>query len=90
MKLYDWIYNRAVFARHHIQYQTFPTIFGRILVAKFADGGTIKLGKDVVINSAFWANPVGGQRTVFLIKGKDALIEIDDRFKLFRELTHLD
>lgn len=75
---FDQLYNRVVFAKHGVQYQTFPTIYGRILVAKFADGGTIRLGRNVVINSAFWANPVGGHRTVFLIKGKDAVIEIDD------------
>jgi acetyltransferase-like isoleucine patch superfamily enzyme len=56
----------------------FPTIFGEILVAKFADGGTVKIGKNVDINSAFWANPVGGTQTCFLIKGNDAVIEIGD------------
>ena len=56
----------------------FPTIFGEILVAKFANGGTVKIGKNVAINSAFWANPVGGTQTCFLIKGNHALIEIGD------------
>ncbi|MCX7934383.1 MAG: acyltransferase [Planctomycetota bacterium] len=67
-----------MFARHKIEYTSFPTIHGRIRVAKFASGGKIRLGRNVVINSAFWANPVGGHQTVFLIKGPEALIEIDD------------
>ncbi len=56
----------------------FPTIIGEILVAQFADGGTIKAGKNVIINSAFWANPTGGTQTCFLIKGEDAVIELGD------------
>ncbi len=79
MKLLDTIYNRLAFAFHKVQCAEFPTIFGRILVAKFAKGGTIRMGKGVVINSSLRANPVGGTRTVFLIKGPQAVIELGDR-----------
>ena len=78
MKLFDSIYNRWAFRKHGVQYEEFPTIYGRILIAKFADGGTIKLGMGVIINSAYWANPTGGNRTCFLIKGPEAVIEIGD------------
>ncbi|HUU22614.1 MAG TPA: acyltransferase [Phycisphaerae bacterium] len=78
MKAFDWLYNRIALARHGVRCEAFPEINGRILIAKFADGGTIRIGRDVIINSCFRANPVGGHRTVLLIKGKDALIEIDD------------
>ncbi len=78
MKLLDDLYNRWAFARHKVQCAEFPRIYGRILVAKFATGGTIRIGRGVVINSSFEANPVGGHRTVLLIKGSEALIEIDD------------
>ena len=52
------------------------TINGRILIGKFAEGGTIRLGRNVIINSSFESNPVGGFRTAFVIKGRDAVIEI--------------
>ncbi len=77
-KWLDDRHNHRELEKHHVQYKTFPTINGRIMIAKFADGGTIKLGSNVVINSSFVANPVGGHQTVFLIKGKDGVIEIDD------------
>lgn len=78
MKLFNYIYNWIVFHKHGIAYESFPVINGRILVAKFADGGMIKIARNVVINSSFESNPVGGSRTVFLIKGKDAVIEIGE------------
>ncbi|MEA2012234.1 MAG: acyltransferase [Verrucomicrobiota bacterium] len=69
-------YNENEFQKVTFICDEFPTVFGEILVAKFADGGTVKIGKNVTINSAFWANPVGGTQTCFLIKGEDALINI--------------
>jgi acetyltransferase-like isoleucine patch superfamily enzyme len=71
--------NRRQFAKVNFVNEQFPTILGEILVAKFAQGGTIRIGADVHINSAYWANPVGGIRTCFLIKGDQAVIEIGDR-----------
>lgn len=78
MSLCDYLYNRYVFTKHGIQYTQFPKIWGRIMVSKFAEGGTIKIGQGVLINSSFKANPVGGHRTVFMIMHKDAVIELDD------------
>lgn len=74
--LEDDKFNRMEFEKHGVQCVEFPTINGRIHIAKFADGGTIRLGRKVVINSSFESNPVGGNCTVFLIKGRDAVIEI--------------
>jgi len=71
-------HNENEFKKVTFIYDEFPTIFGEILIAKFADGGTIKIGRNVTINSAFWANPVGGTQTCLLIKGPEALIEIGD------------
>jgi acetyltransferase-like isoleucine patch superfamily enzyme len=79
MKFFDNLYNKRVFAKHKVEYKTFPTINGRIMIALFAEYGRFKIGEDVVINSSIEANPVGGYQTIFLIKGKDALIEIGDR-----------
>jgi len=57
-----------------------PRIFGRIHVADFsgAGDGTLRFGRNVVINSGFRANPVGGERTALLFKGPGAVIEIGD------------
>jgi len=71
-------HNENEFKKLTFSCDEFPTIYGEILVAKFAEGGTLKIGKNVSINSAFWANPVGGTQTCFLIKGCDAIIEIGD------------
>jgi acetyltransferase-like isoleucine patch superfamily enzyme len=75
----NWLYNRILLARHGVQCATAPVINGRLHIGKFAAGGTIRLGTRVIINSSFAANPVGGVRTCFLIKGEEALIEIGDR-----------
>ncbi len=72
----DEKFNRREFEKNEVKCVEFPTINGRILIAKFAEGGTIRIGRKVVINSSFESNPVGGTRTVFLIKGRDAVIEI--------------
>ena len=57
-----------------------PTIFGRLLIADFTPGwtGSITLGRRIVINSSFEANPAGGTRTAFMLKGPEARIEIMD------------
>ncbi len=80
MQIFDDIYNRYIFKKYNVQYETFPTIYGRIMIANFARKGTgsIKIGKNVVINSSLKANPVGGVRTVLLFKNEGAVIEIDD------------
>ncbi len=78
MKFLDQWYNRRIFAKYKIEYKTFPKINGRILISFFADRGRFKFGGNVVINSSVKSNPSGGHRTVLLIKGNDALIEIGD------------
>ena len=81
MRLYDALYNRLLFARWLVECKEFPRIFGRVRIADFTKnhhGGKIKIGHGVVINSAVWANPVGGVCTVFLFKAPGATIELDD------------
>ena len=78
MKWFDNIYNRRLLARHGVQCKTPPTIYGRLMISHFAGPGRFRIGENVVINSGVEANPVGGHRTIFLIKGEGALIEIGD------------
>ena len=80
MEFFDSVYNRWLFKRYNVEYDAYPTINGRLMIAFFsALRGRIKIGKNVVINSSLKSNPVGGHhRTVFVIKGDDALIEIGD------------
>ncbi|MFZ4694773.1 MAG: acyltransferase [Verrucomicrobiia bacterium] len=76
----DERYNRRMLARFRVRCAEPPTIFGRLLIADFTPGwtGAITLGRRIVINSSFEANPVGGTRTAFMLKGPDAHIEIGD------------
>jgi acetyltransferase-like isoleucine patch superfamily enzyme len=76
---YDWLHNRIVFAKNRIECDAFPVVNGRLHIGRFAAGGRIRIGRGVVINSSYRSNPVGGERTCFLIKGPEALIEIGDR-----------
>ncbi len=69
-------HNEKEFEKVTLVCDEFPTIYGEIVVCGYH--GTVKIGKNVTINSAFWANPVGGTQTAFLIKGKGAVIEIGD------------
>jgi acetyltransferase-like isoleucine patch superfamily enzyme len=80
MQLFDSLYNKYMFKKYDVKYATFPAIYGRIMIANFArsGAGSIKFGKNVVINSGLAANPVGGVKTVLLFKNNGALIEIDD------------
>ncbi len=81
MKWMDDRYNRRLLRRYGVQCETCPTINGRLFIGRFHgrdEGGTIRLGRDVVINSSFEANPIGGVRTALVLKGPDALIEIGD------------
>lgn len=70
--------NEAEFSKIDFQCQEFPTIYGEIMVAMFAESGRLRIAPKVIINSAFWANPVGGTQTCFLFKGDGALIEIGE------------
>jgi acetyltransferase-like isoleucine patch superfamily enzyme len=73
------VHNENEFKKVKFICAEFPTILGDMLVSRFADSGTIKIGRGVCINSAVWANPVGGTHTHFVIMGNDALIEIGDK-----------
>lgn len=79
-KWFDARANRRTLARFRVRCAEPPTIFGRLLITDFTPGwtGSITLGRQVVINSAFEANPVGGTRTAFVLKGPEARIEIGD------------
>jgi acetyltransferase-like isoleucine patch superfamily enzyme len=72
--------NRRTLARFRVRCAEPPTIYGRLLIADFSPGwtGSITLGRRVVICSSFEANPVGGTRTAFVLKGPEARIEIGD------------
>ena len=58
-------YNRALLRRHAVEYASPPTINGRLsLIGR----GSLKLGKDVTINSSPNANPTGhGVRTTLYV-----------------------
>jgi acetyltransferase-like isoleucine patch superfamily enzyme len=65
--------------KYKVECATPPTINGRLMIAFFsATRGRFRIGENVVINSSLKSNPVGGLRTILLIKGDDALIEIGD------------
>lgn len=79
-KWLDERYNRRMLSRFRVRCAEPPTIFGRLLITDFTSGwtGSISLGRRVVICSSFEANPVGGTRTAFILKGAEARIEIGD------------
>ncbi len=76
----DEEHNQKAFAPYQVE-GPLPEIHGRIHIADFAgdQSGRFHFGGNVIINSGFEANPVGGFRTVLLFKGPNALIEIGDR-----------
>jgi len=49
-----------------------------MIIKKKLDGGTIKLGNNLYINSSMRFNPVGGVQTVFAVFTEDGSIEIGD------------
>jgi acetyltransferase-like isoleucine patch superfamily enzyme len=75
LRLFDHLYNRLILMRNDVQYKTFPQISGRIMIA---GDGKIKLGHNVVFNSSFRSNIVGGFRSVLFTRNKNASIEIGD------------
>jgi acetyltransferase-like isoleucine patch superfamily enzyme len=74
----DALWNRLAFAVFGVECAEFPSIVGRVHFARLAPNGRVRLGRGVVINSGFEANPVGGWRTAFVINGPGALIEVGD------------
>ena len=78
MKCLDNLYNCRLLAKHGVEYKTPPTINGRLMISHFAGTGRFRIGENVVICSSVESNPVAGHRTIFMIKGDGALIEIGD------------
>ena len=79
MKLFDFLHNYFLFKKNKVIYKKFPKISGRMeIVYCCGRSCNVKIGRNVVINSSFAANPVGGFKTYFIFKGKNAVIEIDD------------
>jgi acetyltransferase-like isoleucine patch superfamily enzyme len=80
VKFFDNLHNQREFRKYNVKYDIFPVIYGKIMFANFAKNwnGSVKIGKNVTINSSIEANPVGGINTTFLFKGDNAVIEIDD------------
>lgn len=79
MQFLDNLHNRRLLKKYRVECKAPPTIFGRLMIAFFsATRGTFRIGENVVINSSIESNPVGGTRTILLIKGDDAVIEIGD------------
>ena len=66
-------YNKALLKRRAVEFDSFPTIGGRLSIA---GGGRIKLGKNVTISSSPSANPTGnGVRTsLYVIPGAQLTI----------------
>lgn len=73
-------YNRKQFAPFKVE-GPMPLINGRIHVADFAGdlSGRFRFSEGVIVNSGFEMNPVSGERTAFIFKGPNALIEIGAR-----------
>lgn len=62
----DWCYNKLVLKYRRVKYEPALTIYGRLRVFGH---GTIRIGKNVTINSGFSCNPIGGDaRTLFSLK----------------------
>ncbi len=74
---YSALNNRWMLSKNKVTYETFPKIYGRILIVKLADG-SIKLGRNVIFNSSFESGLIGGTRSVLAILKENASIEIGD------------
>lgn len=67
--------NRLIFKLNDIHYGAYFHGFGRFFIY---NAGTVDIGDDVTINSAVWANPIGGtSQTLFQIRG--GVLKIGDR-----------
>ncbi len=82
-RLREWLdarHNQRMIREYRMICATPPVINGRLHVGLFADTwqGRIVFGKNVVINSSFASNPVGGVQTAFVLKGAEAVLELQD------------
>lgn len=70
------IYNAFVLRYRSVEHDGSLTIHGRI---KIFGHGTIRVGRDVTINSCLSANPIGGQAYTSLSLQPNAVLSIGDR-----------
>lgn len=81
----NYLLNRLVFIYRNVECADFPTIAGRI---SLRGPGRLVIGKKVVINSAFNANPVGiNSKTAFHI-GPSATVKIGDKVGISNSLFY--
>lgn len=74
MNMFDRIYNYFILKKNHVQYETYPRIWGRLMIKKSPEG-EILFKKNCRIRSSLWNNPVGGTgRSVLLLAGKGKII----------------
>ena len=76
MALPNTWYNEMVLRYRHVQVEENLTIHGKI---RIFGHGTIRVGKNVTINSCLSSNPIGGQTYTSLALKKDAVLTIGDR-----------
>lgn len=73
----NYVYNRWTLNHYGVEYGTNLHIKGRIMIIKKKiEGGTIKFGDNLYINSSMRFNPVGGVRSVLALFTEDGSIEI--------------
>jgi acetyltransferase-like isoleucine patch superfamily enzyme len=75
---HEYLYNRLLFARYRVEYDAFPTIYGRMIITRYSEGGRIVFARGNIVNSKFIVNPVGGWRTAFMIMLPEAVIRIGE------------
>lgn len=75
MSLPNTLYNQMVLRYRHVQTEENLTIHGKI---RIFGHGTIRVGKNVTINSCLSSNPIGGQTYTSLALKNDAVLTIGD------------
>ncbi|MBD3314440.1 MAG: acyltransferase [Chitinivibrionales bacterium] len=70
----ELLYNKLILWFFNVKYKKFPTINGKIYLK---NSGTIKLGKNIIINSKLSTNPISGQgKSIIIVKsGAELLIK---------------
>lgn len=83
MKFPNWVFNFLTFSIRNVSYVSFPKIIGRIVVS---GSGKLKLGKDVVINSDPYINPVGMKNKTMFYIGPSGNISIGNNVGMTNSL----
>jgi len=81
-----YIWNYLILNLIKAEYTSFPTIVGFIGVKGFK--GKIYFGKNVLINSNKWSNPVGLSSSTYLCVNRDAVIEIGNNVGISNALLY--